>query len=193
MGIAILIRHGESESNVRNLITSDFEGFPLTETGRSQALKASEQLTGLRIDSIHTSPVQRARETADIISRTIEMSPFLDERIRESGMGQYNNKSLNEVPKLRRSELGMESWESHQERFISALKEVKGVSIMVSHAFPIRSALAYYLQLSEDESYGINIRNASISVLDLEEGEILCIGSRYLTSRVKDHIANGGL
>ncbi len=190
MGIAILVRHGESETNVRNLISSDYEGYPLTDTGRKQAANASEQLKGVQMDSFYTSPVQRARETAQIISETIEKTPVVDERIKESGMGKYNNRTFTDIPKLRRSELGMETWESHQDRFLNLLGEVEGISLMVSHAFPIRSVLAYYLGMNEDESYGINIRNASISVLDLENKEVLCIGSRHLTQRVKDQLTH---
>ena len=33
MGIAILVRHGESETNVRNIISADYTGYPLTQEG----------------------------------------------------------------------------------------------------------------------------------------------------------------
>ncbi len=191
MGIAILVRHGESETNVRNLISSDYDGYPLTETGRRQAVTASEQFRGMNLNSFLTSPVQRARETAKIISGSIGMDPVIDERIKESGMGKYNNRNFTDIPKLRRSELGMETWESHQNRFLGALEDINGVALLVSHAFPIRATLSYYLGLNEEESYGINIRNASISVIDLEKAEVLCIGSRHLTERVKGQIARG--
>lgn len=188
MRIAILVRHGESESNVRNLITSDYDGYPLTRTGKSQVEKTAEQLRGIKIGSFFTSPVQRARETAEILSNSVRLSPVLDDRIRESGMGEYNNHLMHEIPRLKRSELGMESWESHQDRFEYALKDVKGVGLLVSHAFPIRAALAFHLGLNEEESYGINIRNASISVIDIDRSEVLCVGSRYLSDRVKNYL-----
>lgn len=193
MGVAILVRHGESETNVRNLISSDYDGYPLTETGRRQVASASEQFRGIYLDSFYTSPVQRARETAQIISGSIGLNPVVDERIKESGMGKYNNRTLTDIPKLRRSDLGMETWESHQERFLGALEGIEGVTMLVSHAFPIRAALSYYLDMNEDESYGINIRNASISVIDLDKEEVLCIGSRHLTQRVREQITHGKL
>lgn len=187
VGVAsvIFVRHGESLSNKRNIITSDYTGYPLTEMGKAQAHEAARELSGVGVDRLLTSPVQRAKETADIISRAVGLEPLLDERIRESGMGPHNNKPLDELPKKKRSELGMETWESHQERFRSAMKDVNGISLMVSHAFPIRTAVAYFLGLDEDESYGINIRNGSITVIDLDNEKVLCIGSRHLTDKVR--------
>ena len=184
----IFVRHGESISNTNNIITSDYRGFPLTETGKHQAAEAARELKTIHVDHLLTSPVQRAQETAEIISNVVGVNASVDERIRESGMGPHNNKSLNEIPKKKRSELGMETWESHQERFLSAMQDVKGVSLMVSHAFPIRSAVAHFLDLDEDESYGINIRNGSITVIDLDSEKVLCIGSRHLTPRVRKYL-----
>lgn len=193
MASVIFVRHGESESNTRMIITSDYSGYPLTDKGKSQAAETARELAGVNVDSFFTSPVQRAVETAEIVSQSVGMKPSIDERIRESGMGPHNNKFLEDVPKLKRSELGMETWDSHQKRFLSAMKEVKGTSLMVSHAFPIRSAVAYFLGLDEDESYGINIRNGSITVIDLGKEEVLCIGARHLTKRVREHLHRGRL
>ncbi len=185
MGIAILVRHGESETNVRNIISADYTGYPLTQEGKKQARRAAEELAPIRINFIATSPVQRARETADIIAATTGISEFVEPRIIESGMGRFNNTPVHKVPKLSRKELGMETWESHQKRFREVLSEVEGNWVLVSHEFPIRSAISLYLGLDEMESYGLKIRNATISVIDLEKEEVLCIGSEFLSERVK--------
>lgn len=190
VGIAILVRHGESETNIRNIVSSDRDGYPLTLRGREQASRAGLQLADLGIRHFQTSPIQRAIETSSIISRHIGLEPVVDERIVESGMGEFNNRALSDIPKASREELGMETWESHQERFLKVFSEVRDTTVLVSHAFPIRAALAYYLDLGEAESYGIDIRYATISVLDLEKEEVLCIGSKVLSERVKDMLRN---
>lgn len=189
MTIAILVRHGESETNIRNIVSSDIHGYPLTEKGRLQARRAGEQLSGIGITGFRTSPVQRAIETSGIIAEEIHMSPEVDNRIIESEMGKFNNMPIAEIPKIDRRELGIETWESHQERLLKALDEARGITLMVSHAFPIRTALAHYLGLGELESYGIDIRYATISVIDLEKAEVLAIGSRYLSQKVRDEIS----
>ena len=188
MAIAILVRHGESETNVRNIVSSDYNGFPLTQEGRSQAKNAARQLFPIKVNFIATSPVQRARETASIISAEKEISEFVDPRIVESGLGRFNNTLFHDIPRQSRKDLGMETWESHQERFRNVFSEVEGNWILVSHEFPIRSAISMFLGLDEQESYGLKIRYATISVIDIEKEKVLCIGSRYLTSRVIEHI-----
>lgn len=185
MGTVILVRHGESETNTKGMISSDYEGFPLTQKGRDQAKETSEQLVKIPIDAFLTSPVQRARETADIISERLGLEPVIEDRIRESGMGKYNNTQFSAIPRLKRSELGMETWDSHQKRLLEAVNSFKGTGLLVSHAFPIRSLIGYFLNMNEEESYGINIRNATMSVIDLESREVMCIGSRHLTEKVR--------
>lgn len=188
MSIAILVRHGESTANVKQIVTHDIEGYPLTDLGRDQAALAGDQLSSLSVGSIYTSPIQRARETADIISRKIGVTPGVEEGIIETGMGKYNNRPYSEIPRRGLLALGLEPWESHQERLMKVMGRIRGTSILVSHEYPIRSALSIFLDLDETGSYGINIRNATISVVDIEESRVLCIGSRFLSDPVKDFI-----
>lgn len=188
VGIAILVRHGESETNVRNIVSADYNGFPLTNEGKEQAMSAAQQLSSVKANFIATSPVQRARETASIISAVKGIAEFVDPRIVESGLGTYNNRPFYDIPRMSRKELGMETWESHQERFREVFREVEGNWIMVSHEFPIRAAISMYLGFDELESYGLKIRNATISVIDLEQKKVLCIGSRYLSDRIRTHL-----
>ncbi len=188
MAVAILVRHGQSETNVKNIVSADYSGYPLTDEGKKQAENAATQLSGIKVNFIASSPVQRARETARIISEKKGIAEFIEPRLVESGLGKYNNTSFHEIPRMSRKELGMETWESHQKRFRDLFREVQGNWIMVSHEFPIRAAISMFLGMDELESYGLNIRNATISVVDIEKEKVLCIGSRLLSSRVKDYL-----
>ncbi|MCL4341971.1 MAG: 2,3-diphosphoglycerate-dependent phosphoglycerate mutase [Candidatus Thermoplasmatota archaeon] len=187
MKLAILIRHGESEANVKNLISEDTEKFPLTLKGRDQAKFIADQIGVFKFDGIISSPVLRARQTAEIISERIGIPYVIDSRIRESGLGDYNNRNISEVGKMSRTEMGMESWESHIERFRETFNAYDGTYIMVSHALPIRAAISSFLGFNEEESFGINIRNASMSVIDIEKKHILSIGSFLVTPKI--HLA----
>ena len=44
--IAILVRHGESESNIRGLISEDIEGFPLTDNGSATGALIGGEIIG---------------------------------------------------------------------------------------------------------------------------------------------------
>ncbi|MBI2064686.1 MAG: histidine phosphatase family protein [Candidatus Yanofskybacteria bacterium] len=65
-----LIRHGESESNLAGNIYQSSES-PLTVKGREQAEYVAKRVSHLTVDTIITSPSQRANDTAEIISKKI--------------------------------------------------------------------------------------------------------------------------
>ncbi|WP_393970874.1 2,3-diphosphoglycerate-dependent phosphoglycerate mutase [Oxyplasma meridianum] len=185
MKLAILIRHGESEANVKNLISEDTEKFPLTLKGRDQVKFTADQIRALKFDGIISSPVLRARQTAEIISEHIGIPYVIDSRIRESGLGDYNNRDISDVGNMTRSEMGMESWDSHIRRFMEAFNSYEGNYTMISHALPIRAAISGFLNFNEEESFGINIRNASMSVIDVEKRKVLSIGSFLVTPKIQ--------
>ena len=64
----ILIRHGQSEWNARNLFTG-WVDVDLSEKGRAEARGAAERLaaTGTRVDRAFTSTLRRAIETGAIV------------------------------------------------------------------------------------------------------------------------------
>src|SRR5690606_14158884 len=84
------IRHGLSELNAQGLYAGHTE-TPLTEEGRLQAKQAGQGATGLGIDLIVSSPLERALETAQIVAHEIgypEESIITDDRLIERHFGQ---------------------------------------------------------------------------------------------------------
>jgi 2,3-bisphosphoglycerate-dependent phosphoglycerate mutase len=75
MSTLILIRHGESEWNDKGLFTG-WVDVRLSERGRTEAARAGQQLTGagLRPDTVHTSILSRAIETANIALDVADLS-----------------------------------------------------------------------------------------------------------------------
>ncbi len=64
------MRHGQDMDNSRSLINGRRD-TPLTELGRAQALAVAEQLRSEEIRYAYTSPLQRAGQTASIISDSL--------------------------------------------------------------------------------------------------------------------------
>jgi broad specificity phosphatase PhoE len=60
----ILVRHGQTRSNVHGLLDTEAPGPGLTDLGREQAAALVEVLAGERIDRIVASPLTRTVETA---------------------------------------------------------------------------------------------------------------------------------
>lgn len=92
--IFYLVRHGEAENNTRFILNAlpEIKKYPLTERGREQALKVARFLATTHTDALLSSPIQRARETADIIAQVTGLPVEIDERLRETGMGMFNGK-----------------------------------------------------------------------------------------------------
>ncbi|NET30588.1 MAG: histidine phosphatase family protein [Cyanothece sp. SIO1E1] len=62
-----MVRHGQSTYNVEQRVQGHCDESILTEAGRTGALQVGEALSGLQFDAIYTSPLKRARATADLI------------------------------------------------------------------------------------------------------------------------------
>ncbi len=186
MRFVMLIRHGESYTNKGGILSNELNKYRLTDDGVEQAKFAGEQLTGLKFTGIISSPVLRAMQTAEIINQYINKTVITEQRAIESDFGTYNGRKISDIPDMSREELGMESFLSQQERMIELMSAYHGNYIIVSHAFPIKCVLSYFLDLSEIESFGIDIRYASMSVIDTENRKVYSIGSLLLSPRIHD-------
>jgi len=70
-----LVRHGLKEAFCGDV--------SLTSTGRCQAQETATFLKSKSISAIVTSPLTRARETAEFLAREVQIEPFEDIRLRE--------------------------------------------------------------------------------------------------------------
>jgi probable phosphoglycerate mutase len=89
------MRHGETVWNLMGKVQgkSDIE---LNETGIKQAKEAKVKLADIRLDLIISSPLMRARRTAQIINEDRDVELLFDERISERSFGEFEGKHRNE-------------------------------------------------------------------------------------------------
>jgi len=78
-----LVRHGEVH-NPDGILYGRRDGFHLTERGRAMAQAAAASLATRDITVVRSSPLERARETADPIAERLGLGVGLDERVIES-------------------------------------------------------------------------------------------------------------
>src|SRR5258708_4266787 len=86
----VIVRHGESESNVYarenpNKPTSQFgeSGSSLTQKGREQAQLLATRLADVPFSAVYSSDLKRAKETAEIIAQRHNLPVITDNTIRE--------------------------------------------------------------------------------------------------------------
>ncbi|MFZ2187062.1 MAG: histidine phosphatase family protein [Candidatus Moraniibacteriota bacterium] len=96
-----LVRHGEAENNVRFILNSlpENKTYSLTERGKEQVVETAQFLVTVGADAMFSSPILRAKETAEIIARVTGLSVEFDERLCEAGMGVFNGKMQQELLK----------------------------------------------------------------------------------------------
>lgn len=93
-----LLRHGETEWNIEKVFRGRAE-VPLTENGKMQAKFAAEHLKGKGIKAIYTSPLIRAKETADIVAEVLNLKCISDERITGLNFGEWQGRPYSEIEK----------------------------------------------------------------------------------------------
>jgi broad specificity phosphatase PhoE len=101
----ILVRHGQTDSNIRNLLHGQSD-VPLTALGVAQAHAVAARLGQERdIAALYTSPLERARHTAEIIGGVIGLAPIHHPGLMEVHFGDVEGltweEALERFPHLR--------------------------------------------------------------------------------------------
>ncbi len=81
-----LVRHGEV-LNPDGIVYGDLPGFLLSDAGRAQAVTAAARLSGVPVDALIVSPLERARATAEPIAAAVEAKLLIDDRLTEWAIG----------------------------------------------------------------------------------------------------------
>jgi probable phosphoglycerate mutase len=95
--VILLARHGETDDNRPPLRFQGQRDTPLNDTGRRQAHALAEELAEAGIVELWSSPLSRARETAEIVGARIGLEPTLDPRLMEGWRGRWEGLLFEEV------------------------------------------------------------------------------------------------
>jgi probable phosphoglycerate mutase len=100
MRTIFVVRHGQDLDNA-NKILNGHRNEPLTSIGREQARLTGIKLLNKDIEIIFASPLNRAHETAFIISELINVDNIISmEDLKERDFGELTGKPLADIPKL---------------------------------------------------------------------------------------------
>jgi len=154
----ILVRHGESEHNAG--LTDDSEETILTKKGRKQAESLGKKLKKEKISKIYVSKMPRAKETAKIISKIINVP--VKEEFEE--LNEYRGKLLRSKLKMlfhrRLRKLKKFLKETSKD------KEKNKTILIVAHGITNRIIMGYLLQLPfKKQILRFKQNNTGLSVL----------------------------
>jgi probable phosphoglycerate mutase len=180
----LLLRHGQTPLSVEKRFSG--VGDPeLTPLGVAQAEAAAAALSRepYRIGVIVSSPLKRARQTAEAVAARTGLEVIVEDGIRETDFGDWEGHSFAEIQRRWPGELsawladpsvpppGGESFEQTAQRVHTAterlLKDYQGQTILlVSHVTPIKTMLRFALLAPPAALYRMHLDVACLSAID---------------------------
>ena len=190
-----IIRHGETELNKLGVLQG-FTDEPLNDAGRELAQVTGRGPRGIRFDACISSPLSRARETAELVlkeSGNPDVPVIFDDRIKEMYAGVYEMKHLDDGPlPEEEAELffkdafrfpgfpGGENIPQLCERTQGFLRELAsrddGKTYLVStHGCALRAMLNILYEDPSDFWHGRVPYNCAVNIVEAEQGNIRLI------------------
>ncbi len=176
-----MVRHGKTPSTGK-LLPGRAKGLHLSDTGKQEALVVAERLSKIKkVAAIYASPLERARETAAPIAKALKQKVIINKGLLECDFGDWTGEELAKLMKLPewsnvqrapstfRFPKG-ESFTEMQTRMVSTLDDMRkkhsgGVVICVSHADPIKAAVAHAMGTHIDLFQRIVISTCSVTAV----------------------------
>ena len=177
----ILVRHGQTPTTGTSL-PGRAPGLHLADRGVEQAQAAAARIAALdKVTAVYASPLERTRETAAPIAKALGLRVRTERGLLEADFGEWTGRALKDLAKLpewkavQQYPSGFrfpegESFTEMQVRITTTLARLaqlhRGETIVaVSHADPIKAALADALGTHLDLFQRIVVSPCSVSVI----------------------------
>jgi probable phosphoglycerate mutase len=178
----VLARHAVTEQT-GPLLSGRTPGIHLSDKGREQAAALGTRLAALPVAAIYASPIERTTQTAEAIAHHHGLPVRPLPGVIEADYGEWTGGKIAELaktdlwrtvqraPSRARFPSG-ESLTEMQTRMVSAIETVVAdhpgeLVVVVSHADPIKAAIAHYTGLHLDLFQRIMVSPASVTVFEL--------------------------
>ncbi len=179
--LVLLVRHGQTPTTGK-LLPGRAPGLHLADSGKEQAQRAADRIAALtKVDAIYASPLERARETAAPIAAARGLKVGIDKGLLECEFGDWTGAELKHLMKLpewntvQRAPSTFrfpngESFTEMQTRMVSTIDRLRarhpgGTVVCVSHADPIKAAVAHAMGTHIDLFQRIVISTCSITAI----------------------------
>ena len=180
--LVLLMRHGQTPTTGTTL-PGRARGLHLAEKGHEQAEAAAERIRPLadKVKAVYASPLERTQETAAPVAKAVKKRVRTDAGLIECDFGSWTGANLKDLAKLpewktvQRYPSGFrfpkgESFAQMQARITGAIDRLVarhpgGTVVAVSHADPIKAAVAQALGTHLDLFQRIVISPCSITAI----------------------------
>ena len=184
--LILFVRHGHTPTTGK-VLPGRAAGLHLSDDGRAQALAVAERIAVLKsVDAVYASPLERTRETAAPIAAARHMKVKTDRGLVEADIGEWTGRELKAVRKLPEWKVvqhhpsgfrfpGGESFLDIQNRMVATVHRLTaahpgGTVVAVSHADPIKAALAHALGAHLDQFQRFAVSPCSVSAVVQGDG-----------------------
>ncbi|HEV2072263.1 MAG TPA: histidine phosphatase family protein [Thermomicrobiales bacterium] len=197
----LFVRHGESQANLDQMFANRV-GIPgdLTPAGVAQAHALAESLAPEPVTHVYTSPLDRARQTAEIIAKTLGVPATITDALREYDVGDFEGKpySGSDAWRWERYERIERAWRDGQhearhsegeslfdlrDRFLPFMDRLvehhdkSEILIAVGHGGLFRAVLPFlFASLPSPEVYAQPLRHGDMVVAVHDRGTWRCEG-----------------
>ncbi len=179
----VLVRHAVT-AQTGPLLSGRKPGIDLSEEGRRQAEATAVRLAPpVRIDAIYASPIERTQQTAAAIAAKHDLPVVTLDGVIEAEYGDWTGGTIAELAKTdlwkvvqaapsRARFPNGESIAEMQARMVAALDGVIAAHpgqhvVVVSHADPIKAAIAHYTGMHLDLFQRVVVSPASVTVFEV--------------------------
>ena len=181
-----IVRHGETALNAKGVLQGRIDE-PLNKNGRDLAVLTGQAMKGIHFDDCISSPLNRAKETAEIILRESgnEIPFSIDNRIIEMDFGDMDERKLSEMGEACsrfyqdafhfRGFPNGETFQDVCDRTQTFIKELiakdDGKTYLIStHGCAMRGMINYLSKTPADFWFGHAPYNCSFTILEAEGG-----------------------
>jgi len=203
--LIILVRHGECEGNVKGMFRGRTD-FPLNERGLIQAQDLAWELKIFSFKYIYSSPLYRARQTAEAIAKKCGAEVKIKNRFNNINLGNWEGRFKKEIAREYPEEWklwvdnpeklhveNMETLYDVQKRAKSCLdnlvSEHNGETLaVVSHRAVLKPLIAACLNIASPYFWKIHLDTASYSLLSYKEGRGYCLIQLNQTKHLKEYV-----
>jgi len=203
--LIFLVRHGECEGNIRGMFRGRAD-FPLNERGIIQARDLAWELKNFPVKYIYTSPLVRARQTAEAIEIQCGVKAKVEEGFNNIELGSWEGRFMKEIAEQYPEE--WKFWVNDPEKLnVKDMETLYGVQkrakvcldnlvskhdgetlVVVSHRAVLKPLISACLNIASPYFWKIHLDTASYSLLSYKKERGYCLLQFNQTKHLKEYI-----